>query len=143
MGHSLGAYLLMEILRRRQSRLETTGRVIGVIGLFPALVHLAKSEGGRRAQRFLAVPGLVLPVIWLARMLGLLPTKILHEGIRVFLGYSDHAVKTTAHWIRSQWGVEQSMYVNTPVTFFNDIHKLTIWSFLQTPWPRGAEPYLK
>ncbi|CAI6340705.1 unnamed protein product [Periconia digitata] len=112
MGHSFGVYIFMEMLRRRQSRLKTTGHVIGAIGLFPGVVHLARSQGGRRGQQWLAIPGLAFLLIWLARALGLLlPTKILQNVIRALSGYPDHAVRTTVHWIRSRWGLQQSLHL--------------------------------
>ena len=59
-GHSVGAYILMELMRRHRSRLEqqsitgATGatlksepEMIGGICLFPTVVHIGKSEKGK------------------------------------------------------------------------------------------------
>lgn len=56
-GHSVGAYMLLEILARRQraqkagsvSDLDSRYDIIGGINLFPTVVDLAKSPTGRRA----------------------------------------------------------------------------------------------
>jgi pimeloyl-ACP methyl ester carboxylesterase len=47
-GHSMGGYLAMEMLRRHHSHVELGRRVQidGVVGICPSLVHLARSEGG-------------------------------------------------------------------------------------------------
>lgn len=52
-GHSVGAYILLEVLRRHQAaqRISTaaspTSRIIGGICLFPTVVDLAKSSNGK------------------------------------------------------------------------------------------------
>ena len=56
-GHSVGAYMLLEIIARRQraqeegsaSDAESRYEIIGGINLFPTVVDLAKSPSGRKA----------------------------------------------------------------------------------------------
>ena len=55
-GHSVGAYILMELLARRQASQKLAGRketteseIVGGICLFPTIVDLAKSPRGRIA----------------------------------------------------------------------------------------------
>lgn len=57
-GHSVGAYILLELLAEQQRYQKSKGstgndekynyRVIGGIGLFPTIVHLARSPRGRK-----------------------------------------------------------------------------------------------
>jgi pimeloyl-ACP methyl ester carboxylesterase len=55
-GHSVGAYILLEILRRHRERLlgnpkddAADGmRIEGGICLFPTVTHIAKSKSGRK-----------------------------------------------------------------------------------------------
>lgn len=55
MGHSVGSYILLEVLRRHRARLakgtshgdEGLG-IVGGICLFPTVTHIAKSQSGRR-----------------------------------------------------------------------------------------------
>lgn len=53
MGHSVGSYILLEVLRRRKQSLATQqlsndARVIGGICLFPTVTHIAKSPSGKK-----------------------------------------------------------------------------------------------
>ena len=48
-GHSVGAYIALEVLRRLQRKEEGMGvRVVGVLGLWPTVTHIAKSPSGVR-----------------------------------------------------------------------------------------------
>jgi len=50
MGHSVGGYILMEILRTLNERYDDKsmpGRIIGGILLFPTITHISKSPSGR------------------------------------------------------------------------------------------------
>lgn len=50
MGHSVGAYILLELISRHQESVETKGKedfdLIGGILLFPTITHLAQSPQG-------------------------------------------------------------------------------------------------
>lgn len=53
MGHSVGSYILLEVLRRRNQSLTTQqmsndAKVIGGICLFPTVTHIAKSPSGKK-----------------------------------------------------------------------------------------------
>ena len=45
-GHSVGSYMLLEILRRRQRAAQEAAPIIGGILLFPTVTHIAKSPSG-------------------------------------------------------------------------------------------------
>jgi len=46
MGHSVGAYVLMEVIREFKGK-DEKAKVVGGVGLFPTLVDIGKSSGGR------------------------------------------------------------------------------------------------
>lgn len=53
MGHSVGSYILLEVLRRRKQspttqQLSNDAKVIGGICLFPTVTHIAKSPSGKK-----------------------------------------------------------------------------------------------
>lgn len=47
-GHSVGSYILLEVLRRQKSRHDHNIRIISGICLFPTVTHIAKSPSGKR-----------------------------------------------------------------------------------------------
>lgn len=50
-GHSVGAYIALEMLRRIQETRKGDGegiRVVGVVGLWPTVTHIARSASGVR-----------------------------------------------------------------------------------------------
>jgi pimeloyl-ACP methyl ester carboxylesterase len=50
MGHSLGAFIMLEVIQRHRRRLESGNeetRIVSGIGLFPTVVDIAKSEKGK------------------------------------------------------------------------------------------------
>lgn len=54
MGHSVGSYILLEVLRRRKQRASveegftSNAKVIAGICLFPTVTHIAKSPSGKK-----------------------------------------------------------------------------------------------
>lgn len=57
-GHSVGAYIALEVLRRAQERGKREGegfRVVGVVGLWPTVTHLARSASGVRVGVSLSI----------------------------------------------------------------------------------------
>jgi predicted esterase len=52
MGHSVGSYILLEVIRRvrEKAKVEKDAvRIAGGVCLFPTVTHIAKSESGRKA----------------------------------------------------------------------------------------------
>lgn len=49
MGHSVGSYILLEIIRRVRAKQEGV-RIVGGICLFPTVMDIAKSESGKTAS---------------------------------------------------------------------------------------------
>lgn len=58
MGHSVGAYILLEVLRRHRKQLslgrETGIEIVGGVLLFPTITHIAKSPSGLKLGVWLA-----------------------------------------------------------------------------------------
>jgi pimeloyl-ACP methyl ester carboxylesterase len=106
MGHSMGAYIFMEMIQRRRAQAKQAGTIIGAIGVFPGVVHLARSEGGQRAQQLRAIPGLAILAIFFVRLLSFLPTSSLLALVKMFLGYPEQAAMTTVCWIKKNFNVE-------------------------------------
>ncbi|KAL2013739.1 hypothetical protein VTN00DRAFT_1264 [Thermoascus crustaceus] len=125
-GHSVGAYIAMEILRRhREGRMEVEGEketadadaafdIVGGILLFPTVVDIAKSVAGRRITWLLyLIPQLALVASLLARALTwALPTVVLRSLIRLVMGFPpENAVDTTLAFLKSKRGVRQALHM--------------------------------
>lgn len=54
MGHSVGSYMVLEIIRRLRGRVptsrETVPRIVGGVCLFPTVTHIAQSASGRKSS---------------------------------------------------------------------------------------------
>lgn len=67
LGHSVGSYILLEVLRRRKLRARQAGtgdyggpKIIAGICLFPTVTHIAKSQSGKRFSVRRCCPSLSL-----------------------------------------------------------------------------------
>ncbi|KAI9372526.1 hypothetical protein BJX61DRAFT_439268 [Aspergillus egyptiacus] len=135
-GHSVGSYIAMEILRRhrekqqqqqqQQSRHqmpEANGHrddreedfdIIGGIMLFPTVVDIAKSPSGRKLTFLLSIiPQLALVISLFARFLtALLPESMLRSLVRFAMrSPPDPAVEATASFLKSRKGVRQALHM--------------------------------
>ncbi|KAJ5619199.1 hypothetical protein N7510_003183 [Penicillium lagena] len=114
-GHSVGAYIAMEILRRHR---ETAGSksaefdIIGGVMLFPTVMDIAASPSGQKLTTLLSfIPGLALVVGFFARLLTfLLPNQALRSLIRFVMNSPpDHALDATFTFLKSPTGVRQAL----------------------------------
>ncbi|KAK2803722.1 hypothetical protein FQN51_002951 [Onygenales sp. PD_10] len=123
MGHSIGSYIAMEIMRRHRED-ETANHqgegegdgggmdIIGAVLLFPTVIDIAKSASGRKLTTLLYIPYLALLASVLAKCLtSILSGPILHKVVRFVMGSGtpEDAVSTTASFLQSKHGVEQAI----------------------------------
>lgn len=139
MGHSVGSYIALDVFRRHRQALPSSKRVpaasstsrplpsvrdplggtdhlnlrLGIL-LFATLVHLARSERGRKLERILlttpVVSGwadlLVQAVLW-----WLLPRWLLRLFVRWILRFPPHAAAVTLRFLTSRGGVRQALFL--------------------------------
>ncbi|KAK6358645.1 hypothetical protein TWF730_007968 [Orbilia blumenaviensis] len=113
-GHSLGAYLLLSLLHDLSLHNPPfRSRVIGGIGLFPALTHLAKSSSGRTVTPFINIPGVLPFLVILARVLVvLIPAFVLNFLMKVLMpAHEQSARDVTLSFLKSPLGVKQALYL--------------------------------
>ncbi|KAI5299710.1 hypothetical protein KEM55_001840 [Ascosphaera atra] len=136
-GHSVGAYIAMEILRRHREgeRPDMNMNIVGEILLFPTLVDIAKSSSGVKLsvrpamhpfhyvvitidmmantdlQALLYIPFLALWASLLSRLLTLaLPLWMLKTLVRIVMGNPPaNVVESTVDFLRSPMGVYEAM----------------------------------
>jgi len=114
MGHSVGAYVLLELIQQHRDRINACDDedfdLIGGILLFPTIADLAKSPMGKVARLVLPIPGFALSIGTLAKGLAfMMPTGALQRVVQFVTRFPDYAAKTTAAFIKSPMGVRQAL----------------------------------
>ncbi|KNG52566.1 hypothetical protein TW65_00170 [Stemphylium lycopersici] len=134
LGHSVGAYISLEIIRRLRAHgmvgddFET--RVVGAIGLFPTIVDIARSESGMKAAPFLKNSNFaVFASLFVYFITLLLPTSLLATLVSKFMGFPADAANTTASFIKSPHGIQQALHMARDEMFQidTDIWDEEIW----------------
>ncbi|KAK4890286.1 hypothetical protein LTR27_011047 [Elasticomyces elasticus] len=114
-GHSIGAYMCLEIISRWQAKSDESRapmEIVGGICLFPTVVDIAKSPTGRTVAPFLALPGSTIIAHYLVKMMFLMmPVFVLSLLVRLITGMESSAATTTARFLKSKHGVRQALYL--------------------------------
>ncbi|PWY69226.1 hypothetical protein BO83DRAFT_409373 [Aspergillus eucalypticola CBS 122712] len=127
MGHSVGTYIAMEVIRRHRERqssahantttTNTTSAdfdIIGGVMLFPTVMDIASSPSGKKLTALLSlIPHLALIVSIFARILTtFLPDFALRALIKLFMADPpSQAVDTTCAFLKSKRGVRQALHM--------------------------------
>lgn len=116
-GHSVGSYILLELIR--QSKLEpddaTKGdcrdvNIIAGVCLFPTVTHIAKSPNGLKISLLFRIPNFPRIASFLAKLLIFsVPNRLLKYLVRLVTGMPDAAVKTTMQFLTSKGGIYQAL----------------------------------
>jgi len=108
-GHSIGAYIALELLRLQHHR-AAGGPPASAIGLFPTVADIAASPNGAVFSALMAVPFFAAAVHAGARAAGaLLPRAWLAGAVRRAAGMEARAAAVTAAWVRSGGGVRAAL----------------------------------
>ncbi|KAK4548431.1 hypothetical protein LTR36_009341 [Oleoguttula mirabilis] len=116
-GHSVGAYMLLEIIARWQSMAniaesKTAMNIAGGICLFPTVVDIAKSPTGQRMAPLLRIPGFSLLIHLIAKLLfSCMPIFLMIRLVQIITFMPYNAAKTTAAFIQSKHGVRQALFM--------------------------------
>ncbi|KAL4981166.1 hypothetical protein BDW66DRAFT_146920 [Aspergillus desertorum] len=147
-GHSVGTYIAMEILRRHRERQSTTNddvdadanfEITGGIMLFPTVLDIAKSPSGRKLTLLLRIiPQLALVVSLFARILTtILPDGLLRGLVRsIMQSPPECAVDATTRFLRSRWGVREALHMAA-----DEMRTITSDKWSEDVWgvPRAAD----
>ncbi|OJJ48257.1 hypothetical protein ASPZODRAFT_130216 [Penicilliopsis zonata CBS 506.65] len=118
-GHSVGSYIAMEIIRRHHEKNtaeknnnDISFEIIGGTMLFPTVMEIADSPSGRKLTSLLFIPKLPSLANFLSRVLtSLLPAPLLRWTVQRVTGMPEPALQTTLSFLRSRQGVEQALYM--------------------------------
>ncbi|KAJ5272551.1 hypothetical protein N7478_007676 [Penicillium angulare] len=155
-GHSVGAYIAMEILRRHREGIPMPGSsrpepdldfdlsatfdIIGGVMLFPTVKDIAHSPSGQKLTTLLSIlPHFAIIVGFLARILTfLLPSTTLKSTIRfVMKNPPTHALDTTFEFLKSGGGVRQALHMAADEmrTITSDKWTDDVWGVAHTQEP--------
>jgi hypothetical protein len=111
-GHSVGAYVLLELLRRLPAHpaYETLPPVLAGICLFPTVTHIAQSPNGVRISALFHIPHFP----WIASVVakGLvwpIPAGALKRLVKMVTGMSEEAAGITVGFLKSRMGVLEAL----------------------------------
>lgn len=111
-GHSVGSYIVLEIIQRLKN-LSTSLQIKAGILLFPTVTHLAQSPGGLRFAPLLRAPS--LPRIASLLVKGFLcftPNALVKWLVGIVAGMPDDAAEVTRKFLKSRMGVWQALCVS-------------------------------
>lgn len=114
MGHSVGAFIALEIFHRHMQQLGSSPHLnlkAGVL-LFPTVSHMSKSSSGQRLD-------FIRRTHWLDRnahrvaksFLSLWPASGLNWFVHSVLGFSQHSADVTTRFLTSRDGVWQAIHL--------------------------------
>ena len=114
-GHSVGAYIAVEVMARHMKQHgDRAAHLIlrnGVL-LFPTITHIAQSPSGKRMALLNSVPWLGDCAHHVAgALLCPFPEGVLAWVMQRVMGFSGHAARVTAQWLKSRDGVWQAIYL--------------------------------
>ncbi|GAD97388.1 conserved hypothetical protein [Paecilomyces variotii No. 5] len=118
-GHSVGAYIAMEILRRHreEEKVQEGEEPFGIIGavlLFPTVIDIAQSAAGKRLTWLLYfIPQLALVASLVVKFLTFVfPDWAVRGLIRFVMGNPpSSALQSTLSFLKSERGVRQALHM--------------------------------
>ncbi|EPS34691.1 hypothetical protein PDE_09655 [Penicillium oxalicum 114-2] len=125
-GHSVGAYIAMEVLRRHRETVHNLADpqegdvhgvdfdIIGGVMLFPTVQDIAHSPSGRKLTTLLSIiPHFAMVIGFLASVLStILPTRALQTLVKLVMANPPkHALETTTSFLKSRQGVRQALHM--------------------------------
>jgi pimeloyl-ACP methyl ester carboxylesterase len=113
-GHSVGAYIIMEMLNRLRKSASPLKVKAGIL-LFPTITHLAKSPSGVKFSGSFKIPGFTrgLSIVGKA-LLWPIPRPMLKWMVGLVLGMPDDSAETTTRFLKSSMGIWQALWVVLP-----------------------------
>ncbi|KAH0542266.1 hypothetical protein FGG08_003293 [Glutinoglossum americanum] len=143
-AHSVGAYIALEILRRRAKGQNGLSKVDIAGGVFicPTVVHIAQSAYGAILNQLLRIPFFPAIVGMFVKLLAfLLPLGALHWLIAFFGRMPPHIAQATAEFLKSPWGVHQALFMarDEMHEIKEDIWDEAIWGSPDAP-PSASVP---
>ncbi|EGR44202.1 uncharacterized protein TRIREDRAFT_70847 [Trichoderma reesei QM6a] len=114
MGHSVGAYIALEVFHRHTKNPTHAPHLRLRHGflLFPTLTHIAASPSGRRVSLLRSIPRFEDNAHLFAKiLLACLPYGVVLWVVKNLMGFTEQTARITADWLKSQDGVWQAIHL--------------------------------
>ncbi|KAG5926561.1 hypothetical protein E4U42_003156 [Claviceps africana] len=112
MGHSIGAYICVEIFHRHARAPPPQPRLRHGFLLFPTIASLGLSPAGVRFNRLRGLPTMETHLVRYARaLLWFIPGVLLRWIAAHLMGFSGRAADLTAEWLKSRDGLLQLVHM--------------------------------
>ena len=110
MGHSVGCYVLLELLSQiRDSNISLPPLLAGIL-LFPTVTHIAKSPSGVKFTKLLKIPRFVDRASWVAKgLVWPLGWKLTRWLVGVVTSMPRDSAEVTTGFLRSRMGIWQAL----------------------------------
>ncbi|KAE9379023.1 hypothetical protein N431DRAFT_363816, partial [Stipitochalara longipes BDJ] len=110
-GHSVGSYILLELINRLRKSSSPLNIKAGIL-LFPTVTHIAQSPSGVKISTLFKIPDFPRRASFVARNLAnLLPRNWLRWLVGVVTGMPDEAAEITTGFLRSRMGIWQALHM--------------------------------
>ncbi|OAA51925.1 hypothetical protein NOR_00518 [Metarhizium rileyi] len=132
MGHSIGAYICVDIFHRHAldpGRAPHLNLRHGLL-LFPTIASLALSQSGTRMNYLRSLPTMDEHFVTYAKaLLRIVPQATLRCIVRNVMGFSPCAADVTAEWLKSRDGLLQALHMGKSEldTIFEDKWDDELW----------------
>ncbi|KAI1454224.1 hypothetical protein F4805DRAFT_469569 [Annulohypoxylon moriforme] len=113
-GHSVGAYIALELFHRlfRDQELAPQVNPTSGILLFPTIHHISSSPNGKKLDLLRRTPVLGDNAYRIAQaFLHLVPQSTLHWFVGKVMRSPPHATEVTTRWLKSRDGVWQTLHM--------------------------------
>ncbi|KAH6682014.1 hypothetical protein B0J14DRAFT_228792 [Halenospora varia] len=110
-GHSVGSYMLLEIIQRLRKR-DSPLKIKAGILLFPTVTHIAESPSGVKISTLFRIPDFPKKASIVAKgLLWLAPKHVLKFLVKLITRMPEDAAGVTLRFLRSPMGIWQALHM--------------------------------
>jgi hypothetical protein len=114
-GHSVGSYMLLEIIQRLK-RSSSPVRIRAGILLFPTVTHIAASPSGVKISTLFRIPDFARRASFVAKGLtSLAPRSVLRWLVGVVTSMPSDSAEVTTRFLTSRMGIWQALSVSVTI----------------------------
>lgn len=110
-GHSVGSYILLEIIQRLRKNSSSINIRAGIL-LFPTVTHIAQSPSGIKINTLFRIPNFAQKASSVANaIVSLTPRPWLKRLVWLVTGMPNDAAEVTTRFLTSKMGIWQALWV--------------------------------